>query len=145
MADITWSWPRLRCPALALRQAVPWRWKMSATSSPGRRTAAGLHSGSRPPFGQWHEPVERAGHGADRGIGDAGVQRGGVELGVAEQHLDDADVCVLLQEVRGEAVPQGVRRHPLLDPGSLGGGMDSAVELAGRQRLDRITAWEQPA
>ena len=24
MADITWSWPRLTCPALALRQAAPW-------------------------------------------------------------------------------------------------------------------------
>jgi hypothetical protein len=105
---------------------------MSATSSPGRRTAADLYSGSRPPFGQRHEPVERAGHGADRGIGDAGVQRGGVELGVAEQDLDDADVGVLFQEVRGKAVSSGVRRHPLLDPGGLGCGMDRAVELAGR-------------
>ena len=25
MADITLSWPRLTCPALALRQAVPYR------------------------------------------------------------------------------------------------------------------------
>jgi hypothetical protein len=25
MADITWSWPRLRSPALALRQAIPRR------------------------------------------------------------------------------------------------------------------------
>ena len=25
MADITLSWPRLTCPALALRQAAPWR------------------------------------------------------------------------------------------------------------------------
>src|SRR5712671_2077653 len=25
MADITFSWPRLTCPALALRQAAPWR------------------------------------------------------------------------------------------------------------------------
>ena len=41
MADITLSWPRLTCPALAFRQAAPWRWKMSATSSLGRRRAAG--------------------------------------------------------------------------------------------------------
>src|SRR5271163_797365 len=86
MADIALSWPRLTCPALALRQAAPWRWKMSATSSLGRRTAAGLRSGSRPPFGQRREPVERAGHAADRGIGDARVTGGGVELGMAEQH-----------------------------------------------------------
>ena len=25
MADMALSWPRLRCPALALRQAAPWR------------------------------------------------------------------------------------------------------------------------
>src|SRR5690242_550888 len=68
MADIALSWPRLICPALALRQAAPWRWKMSATSSLVRRTAAGLRSGSRPPFGQRREPVERAGHCADRGV-----------------------------------------------------------------------------
>src|SRR5271169_546414 len=70
MADITLSWPRLRCPALALRQAAPWRWKTSATSSLGRLTAAGLGSGSRPPRGQRREPVERAGHVADRGVGE---------------------------------------------------------------------------
>ena len=31
---------------------------------------------------------------ADRGVGDAGVKRRGVELGVAEQHLDHADIDV---------------------------------------------------
>src|SRR6266700_313315 len=105
MADITLSWPRLICPALARRQAAPWRWKMCATSSLGRLTAAGLRSGCRPPYRQRCEPVERAGHAADRGIGDARVQRRGVELGMAEQHLDDADVGVLFQQMRGEAVP----------------------------------------
>ena len=64
---------------------------------------------------------------------------------MAEQHLDDADVDVLLEQVGGEAVPQRVRRHPLLDPGGLGGGVDGAVELAGRQRLDRVAAGKQPA
>jgi hypothetical protein len=53
------------------------------------------------------------------------------------QALDDADVGVLFQQVGGEAVPQRVRRHPLLVPGDLGGGMDGTVELTGRQRLDR--------
>jgi hypothetical protein len=36
-------------------------------------------------------------------------------------------------------------RYPLLDPGSLGSGMDSAVELACRERLERIAAGKQPA
>jgi hypothetical protein len=59
--------------------------KTSATSSLGRLTAAGLGSGSRPPRGQWREPVERAGHVADRGVGDPRVTGRGVELGMAER------------------------------------------------------------
>ena len=34
------------------------------------------------------------------------VKRGVVELGVAEQDLDDADVGAVLEQMRGEAVPQ---------------------------------------
>src|SRR5260370_1157845 len=116
MADITWSWPRLTCPALALRQAAPWGWKTSATSSLGRLTAAGLGSGSRPRSGQRRKPVERAGHTAARGGGDAGVKRCGLQLGVTEQHLDDADVGVLFEQLGGEPVPLRVHRHPLLSP-----------------------------
>src|SRR5271166_5721264 len=101
-------------PGIGLAPGGPWRWKTSATSSLGRRTAAGLHSGSRPPHRQRCEPVERAGYVADRGVGDARVKRRGVELGMAEQHLDDADVGVLFQQMRGEAVPQRVRLHALL-------------------------------
>ena len=44
IADITLSWPRLIWPALALRHAAPWRWKISATSSDGgdmRRASGG--------------------------------------------------------------------------------------------------------
>ncbi len=37
-ARITLSWPRLRCPALAWRQAGPWARKISATSSLSRDT-----------------------------------------------------------------------------------------------------------
>jgi hypothetical protein len=51
---------------------------------------------------------------------------------MAEQHLDHTDIRVLFQQVRGEAVPQCMRRHPLLDPGSLGGGVNGAAELSGR-------------
>jgi hypothetical protein len=40
IADITFSWPRLRWPALALRHAGPWPRKISATSSAGRDTRA---------------------------------------------------------------------------------------------------------
>jgi hypothetical protein len=43
IADIAFSWPRLTWPALARRQAAPCSRKMSATSSPGRATAAGVY------------------------------------------------------------------------------------------------------
>ena len=42
MADITFSWSRLTCPALAERHAAPWSRKISATSSAGRDMAAGI-------------------------------------------------------------------------------------------------------
>ena len=45
----------------------------------------------------------------------------------------------------GKAVPQGVRRDSLFDPSGLGGGMDGAIELSGRERLDRVAARKQPA
>ena len=45
IADITFSWPRLTWPALALRQAGPWSRKMSATSSAGRDMAASRYAG----------------------------------------------------------------------------------------------------
>ena len=45
MADITFSWSRLTCPALALRHAAPWSRKISATSNAGRGTAAGRYAG----------------------------------------------------------------------------------------------------
>ena len=63
--------------------------------------------------------LERAHDLADRLGGDAGVERRGVELGVAEQHLDHADIDVLLEQMGGEAVPQRVQRHALVDPGHL--------------------------
>ena len=40
IADITFNWPRLTWPALALRQAAAWLRKMSATSSTGRAMSA---------------------------------------------------------------------------------------------------------
>src|SRR5215472_12443951 len=107
----------------------------------GRR----LDFGSRSPVDQWCETVEGAGYSPDRGIGDAGVKRCGVEFGMAQKCLDHANIDILLEEVRSETVPQRVWRDALLDPGGLGGGTDSSAELAGRQRLDRVAAWKQSA
>lgn len=44
MADITFSWVRLTCPALARRHAGPYRRKMSAISSLDRVTPGDGHS-----------------------------------------------------------------------------------------------------
>src|SRR5262249_33655318 len=42
---------------------------------------------------------------ADRLGGDAGVERGRVELGMSKQHLNHADIGVLLKQVGSEAMP----------------------------------------
>src|SRR5258707_1674197 len=142
MADITFSWPRLTWPALARRHAGPWARKMSATSSDGRG------KGSRVLCRRSHprdEMLERARDVAERIEGDARIERRGIELLVPEQHLDHANVGLLLEQMRGEAVPQRVQGYGLLDLGHLRRGVAGAVELARRQRLHRIAPGKQPA
>jgi len=90
--------------------------------------------------------IERAYHLADRIRGDARVERGGVELGMAQQDLDHADIDAVLQEMGGKAVPQRVRSDPLGDLGGLRGHVTGARELTGRHRLHRVAAArEKPA
>jgi hypothetical protein len=63
----------------------------------------------------------------------------------SEQDLDHPDIDVLLEQVSGEAVPQGVERYALVDLGSIGGGMACAVELARRQWVQPVLFRKQPA
>ncbi len=42
-------------------------------------------------------------HRADRLGGDAGIERGRVQLGMPEQNLDDANIDILLEQVSGKA------------------------------------------
>jgi hypothetical protein len=56
---------------------------------------------------------------------------------MAEQNLDHLGIDVLLEQVGGEAVPQGVELYTLVDLGPLSCGMAGAVELACAQ-------WVQP-
>src|ERR1700740_2948377 len=91
------------------------------------------------------EMIERAGDVADRIGGNLRVTRRGVELGVSEKHLDDANIDVLLQEMRRKAVPQRVRRYPFIDPSRPRGGMAGAGELTRGERLHRITAPAHPS
>src|SRR5215468_10877406 len=123
IADITLSWPRLRWPALALRQAGPWARKISATSRVGRATRPAASRGRR------HDKLlKRAPDLADGPGGDLGVERRGVEFLVSQQHLDHTDVDLLLEEMGGEAVPERVERDAFVDPGRLSRGMAGTVE-----------------
>src|ERR1700751_4394554 len=97
---------------------------------------ARLRAGSRSPVDQWCQPIEGAGYGPDRGVGDAGVKPRGVEFGMAQKCLNHANIDILLEEMGGEAMPQRVWRHALLDPRGLGSGTDGAAELAGREQVD---------
>ena len=113
MALITFSWPRLTWPALASTPGGPVvaedvRDLESRTGHECRPLRRRLNSVER----QRRQPVERADDRADRVGGDAGVERGGIELGVPQERLDHADVDILLEQVRGEAVPSvcGVTR-----------------------------------
>ena len=63
---------------------------------------------------------------------------------MAEQHLDDADVGAVLQQMGGEAVPQRVDRHALVEPG---GGARRAAGRMQHLHVDRaicVTAGKQP-
>src|SRR6516225_9605504 len=143
IADITFNWARLAWPALTFRQAAPWARKTSAPSRGGR--AMRPWSGGRRSAREIDaEPLERALDVADRADGDAGVERRRLELRVAEQHLDHANVDALLEQMGGEAVPQRVRRDALGDARQILGGGDGAIELTGGDRIDRVLAGKEP-
>ena len=77
---------------------------MSATSRAKRPTPADL--GGR-------QNLQRADHLAQDLGGHVRIHRGGFELLVSEQDLDHADIDLLLQQVRGETVAQGVTTLPI--------------------------------
>ena len=80
--------------------------KMSATSRADRPIGADLLVG---------QVLQRADHLAQDFGGDLGVKRSGLQSLVAQQHLDHADVDLLLEQVSREAVAQCVRRDALVD------------------------------
>src|SRR5260221_1968248 len=142
MADITFSWARLIRPACAARQAGPTARKTSATSNDGRIAYSAARALS---LHQQLEVLERTGYRADRLRRDTGIKRRRVELGMSQKDLNNPDVDVLLQKMRGEAVTQGMGCHALPDAGRFRRLMDGSIELAGRDWLDRAATREQPA
>src|SRR5690606_3092301 len=79
---------------------------MPATSSEDRTGSAGRRRLCRH---EQAEPVERTGYGPYRAGRHLGVEGGVLQLGVAEQRRNDADIDAVLQQVRGKAVAQRVR------------------------------------
>jgi len=55
---------------------------------------------------------------------------------MSQKDLNNPDVDVLLQKMRGEAVTQGMGCHALPDAGRFRRLMDGTIELAGRDGLD---------
>jgi hypothetical protein len=58
------------------------------------------------------ELVDRARHRGDAAGRHAGVMRRGLQPVMAEQSLDQPDVGAMLEQMRGEAVPQRMQRLP---------------------------------
>src|SRR5210317_2151523 len=88
IADMTLSWPRLRCPACAQRHAGPWARKISATSRSGRDMPEVL--------GGWSQRLQWTDDLAQDIGGHLGIEGGRLKPLVPEQHLDDADIHLLL-------------------------------------------------
>ena len=63
--------------------------------------------------------------------------------------MNRLDLCAFQSLTRNNRalgiMPQRVRRHALPDSSGLSGGVDSTVELTGREWFDRVAAGEQPA
>src|SRR3990170_7201867 len=59
--------------------------------------------------------IERAGDAAAALVEDVRVDHRGRDILVAEKLLDGADVIAALQQMRGETVPQDMRRHGFCD------------------------------
>ena len=64
---------------------------------------------------------------------------------MTEQHLDDADIDAVLEQMSGEAVAERVRPDALVDIGGLRGFDDDTVELARADRRRGALSGEEPA
>ena len=61
-----------------------------------------------------------------------------------EQVLNDSNIDALLQQVRGEAVPQRMHGDIVVETGCIGGIAKSALYRSRRRRQRLIRAGEQP-
>ena len=88
---------------------------------------------------------QRAFHFMQEFGGDLAIAGSVLDLFVSQEHLDNADILMLLKQVRGEGMAQGMQRYCLIDIGGLACLMEGAVELPGRHRIDGILSRKKPA
>ena len=80
------------------------------------RLLAVLRSFPPGPLTRWPcQPVERALDGGNHAGGDVEIAYGRFQFLVTQEHLDLSDMRVVLEQVSGEAVAQGMQRHAFLD------------------------------
>src|ERR1700751_5609223 len=75
--------------------------------------------------------------------GHPGVDGSCVQFGMTEQRLDHPNVDFALEQMRGEGMSQGVRRHALGDAGGSSGLGADAAEVTRRERGDAILTRKQ--
>ena len=90
------------------------------------------------------QPIERARDLAQHLARHMRIARRRIELRMADHHLDDANVDALLQQMRGERVPQRMGRRRASRCRWRWPCRTHTVDVPGRHRLDRIAAGEQP-
>src|SRR5262249_49222497 len=130
----------------------------AARASGPHRTAAGTRrdsSGSPRPLraevGSWlrrarggdPEPVERAAGRLQRRRGDVEIAGGGAKVTVPQQDLDGPQVGAGLEQVGGEAVPQGVHMDALAQARGLQGALADHLDGAQGDRTVGPTPREE--
>ena len=73
------------------------------------------------------EAVEGAADALAAAVEDVSVDHGCAHVAVAQEFLDGPDVAVVLQQVRGKRMTQGVTRGSFRDPGPAYGVLDGAL------------------
>src|SRR5258706_11462263 len=76
--------------------------------------------------------------GSQPGRRDVGVDLRRRQALMAEQLLDDAEVRAALEQVGGERVPEGVRRHSRWQPGALSEEVEPVAQAANADRLPAV-------
>jgi hypothetical protein len=81
---------------------------------------------------------------SDRIHRDARIARRRIDVAMAEQSLNDANIDLLFQQMRREAVSQRVHGDIFIEAGRLGSVVEDPLQRSGGNRLQRIGAGKEP-